>query len=89
MDSERRTVMVAERSVTLTPREFDLLSALVEAQGRIVTHGALLQRVWGKAHRDDIDYLRVAIRSLRLKIEDDASRPHRIRNEPGVGYCLG
>jgi two-component system KDP operon response regulator KdpE len=72
----------------LTPREFAVLHVLVEAGGRIVTHAALLERVWGKAHVEDVDYLRVVIRALRLKIEADPSSPRIIRNEPGIGYRL-
>ena len=46
----------------------------------------LLKSVWGPAHGHDIDYLRVAIRSLRLKIEPDPARPRIITNDPGIGY---
>ena len=49
---------------------------------------ALIERVWGKAHLRDVDYLRVVIRALRLKIESDPSSPQLIRNEPGIGYRL-
>lgn len=42
----------------------------------------------GKAHRQDVEYLRVAVRALRLKIEADPSQPVLIRNEPGIGYRL-
>ena len=55
--------------------------------GRILTHTALLERVWGN-HRDDIDYLRVVIRALRVKLEVDPAQPTLIRNEPGIGYRL-
>ena len=89
MDPERHAAEVASRPVSLTPKEYALLKALVEAGGRVLTHSALLERVWGKAHRDDVEYLRVTIRALRLKIEDDPARPSIIRNEPGVGYRLG
>ncbi|WP_375246884.1 winged helix-turn-helix domain-containing protein, partial [Qipengyuania pacifica] len=44
--------------------------------------------VWGPAHRQDLDYLRVAIRSLRRKMEQDPSNPRLIVNEPGVGYRI-
>jgi len=79
---------VADRPVALTPKEYALLQALVEAGGRILTHATLLERVWGKAHRDDVEYLRVAVRALRLKIEADPAKPLLIRNEPGIGYRL-
>lgn len=88
MTPDRHQAEIDGRPVNLTPKEYALLKALVEAQGRILTHAALLERVWGKAHRDDVEYLRVAIRSLRLKIETDPARPEHVRNEPGIGYRL-
>ena len=88
MDLGRHTASLRGTPVSLTPKEFALLRALIEAGGRVATHAALLERVWGKAHRDDVEYLRVTIRALRLKLEADPSRPDLIRNEPGVGYRL-
>lgn len=88
MRVERHEADVFGRALSLTPKEYALLQALVEASGRVLTHSALLERVWGKAHRDDVEYLRVAVRALRLKIEEDPSHPVIIRNEPGVGYRL-
>mgnify|MGYP000293541160 FL=1 len=88
MDPDRHEVEVDGRRVALTPKEYAVLKALVAAAGRILTHATLLEQVWGKSHREDVEYLRVAIRSLRLKIEDDASRPRLIRNEPGIGYRI-
>lgn len=85
---DRHEVQVHGRPVTLTPKEYAVLQVLVEAGGRVLTHASVLERVWGKAHRDDVEYLRVAVRALRLKIEDDPSQPALIRNEPGIGYRL-
>lgn len=84
----RHEAFVEDRPVALTPKEYALLQLLVEAGGRILTHKALLERIWGKAHRDDVEYLRVAVRALRLKVEADPSQPLLIRNEPGIGYRL-
>jgi two-component system KDP operon response regulator KdpE len=89
MNPDRHEAGIAGRSLALTPKEYAVLQALVEAGGRVLTHAALLERVWGKAHLGDVEYLRVAVRALRLKIEADPSRPAIIRNEPGVGYRLG
>lgn len=89
MNPDRHEAAVSGRAVVLTPKEYAVLQALVEAGGRILTHAALLERVWGKAHRDDVEYLRVAVRALRLKIESDPAQPLLIRNEPGIGYRLG
>lgn len=88
MMPDRHEAEICGRPLALTPKEYALLLALVEAGGRVLTHAFLLERVWGKAHRDDVEYLRVAVRALRLKIEDDPSRPALIRNEPGIGYRL-
>lgn len=85
---DRHEAEVSGRSISLTPKEYAVLQVLVEAGGRVLTHAALLERVWGKAHRSDVEYLRVAVRALRLKIEDDPSQPALIRNEPGIGYRL-
>jgi two-component system KDP operon response regulator KdpE len=52
----------------------------------VVTHDRLLELVWGPAHRHDLNYLRVAVRSLRRKLEREPSEPQLIINEPGVGY---
>lgn len=88
IDRERHLVTRGETPVALTPREFKLLTTLAEAGGRVLTHRALLERVWGPAHLGDVEYLRVAVRALRRKLEDDPARPALIRNEPGIGYRL-
>ena len=88
IDREHHAVTVRGIPAALTPKEFDLLWILAEKPGRVMTHTALLETVWGPAHRDDLDYLRVAVRSLRKKIEADPSRPRLVTNEPGVGYRL-
>ncbi len=88
MIPDRHEAEIAGQPVALTPKEYAVLQALVEAGGRIMTHATLLELVWGKAHRNDVEYLRVAVRALRLKIEADPSQPTIIRNEPGIGYRL-
>lgn len=88
MIPDRHEAEIAGQPVALTPKEYAVLQALVEAGGRIMTHATLLELVWGKAHRNDVEYLRVAVRALRLKIEADPSKPTIIRNEPGIGYRL-
>ncbi|WJS98511.1 response regulator [Novosphingobium humi] len=88
IDTARHEASIDGRALTLPPKEFALLQALVEAGGRILTHAALLEKVWGRAHVGDVEYLRVAIRALRLKVEEDPAHPRLIRNEPGIGYRL-
>ena len=88
IDLDRRLVTRAGAEVHLTPKEFALLATLARHGGRVLTHSALLRDVWGEAHVHDIEYLRVTIRALRRKLEDDPAAPTFIRNEPGVGYRL-
>ena len=88
VDQERRLVMRDEKIVKLTPKEYDLLSTLVRHAGRVLTHRQILSDVWGPAHAEDTQYLRVFIGQLRGKIERDPSAPQIIRTEPGVGYRM-
>ena len=88
IDRDRHRVTMGNVQVELTPREFNLLWALADRPGRVITHETLLETVWGPAHRKDLDYLRVAIRALRRKIEADPANPRLVVNEPGVGYRL-
>ncbi len=75
-------------AVHLTPTEWELLRALVDHEGRTVTHARLFRSVWGNVAGDAQQYLRVYIRSLRRKLEADSVRPRLIVTEPGVGYRL-
>ncbi|MEQ1945513.1 response regulator transcription factor [Mesorhizobium sp. VNQ89] len=86
IDAIRRTVKRDGEAVKLTPKEYDLLLLLARHAGRVVTHKTLLTSVWGPAHGQDMQYLRVFIGQLRGKIERDATNPVIIRTEPGVGY---
>jgi len=76
----------AGESVHLTKTEWQLLRALARHSGRTVTHRQLFADVWGKSYGDAQQNLRVHIRSLRQKIEQDPVRPAVIVTEPGVGY---
>jgi len=86
IDVDERRVVVAKKEVKLTPKEFDVLKYLVSNAGKVVTHRALLQAVWGWESTDQTEYLRVFINQLRRKIEPDASHPCYILTEPWVGY---
>lgn len=88
IDLVNRLVRKAGAEVHLTPKEFGFLAELAKHPGRVVTHAQLLRSVWGPGHDRDVEYLRVAARGVRKKLEDDAARPSVIRNEPGVGYRL-
>jgi two-component system KDP operon response regulator KdpE len=86
IDLVKRLVTLAGELVRLSPREYDLLAQLVRAAGKVVTHKQLLTAIWGPAHEDDVQYLRVYVGQLRQKIEPDPTQPSLILTEPGVGY---
>ncbi len=88
VDLVRRSVRRGGTEVHLSPKEYDLLAELVANAGKVLTHRHILNKVWGPAHTEDAQYLRVFIRSLRGKLEADPARPQHIITEPGVGYRL-
>lgn len=85
VDVARRLVTVREVPLQLSRREYDLLIMLVRNAGRVVTHRQLLVAIWGPAHADDVQYLRVYVGQLRQKL---GAAGGLITTEPGVGYRL-
>ena len=88
VDLVRRHVARGGHEIKLSPKEFDLLRHLVTHAGKVLTHHQLLRGIWGPAHSEDIQYLRVLIRGLRHKLEPDPTRPTHVLTELGVGYRL-
>lgn len=72
--------------VKLTATEFNLLAYLAANRGRVLTHQSILSHVWDPADADHTEYLRVYMRQLRKKLEEDPDRPQYLITEPGVGY---
>jgi two-component system, OmpR family, KDP operon response regulator KdpE len=81
-------VRVRGREVLLTPTEFKLLALLAQEAGRVVSHQRLLLQVWGAGAVAEVQYLRVFMKQLRAKIEEEPARPRRIVTVAGVGYRL-
>ncbi|HEV3176008.1 MAG TPA: response regulator [Stellaceae bacterium] len=88
VDVARRLVTLRGVEIKLSVKEFDLLQCLVKHVGKVLTHQFLLREVWGPAHGEDVQYLRVYIRTLRQKLEEDPTRPRYLLTETGVGYRL-
>ena len=86
IDFASRLVTKNGAKIKLTPKEYDILATLARHAGRPLTHRQVLLAVWGPAHQNDTQYLRVYVGQLRSKIEDDGSTPQIILTEPGVGY---
>lgn len=88
MDVARHEVRVGERSVTLPPRQFDLLRAFLSNPGRVLTRAMLLQQVWGYDYTGDDRTVDVHVRWLRRKLQEAGSQT-AIETVRGVGYKLG
>jgi two-component system KDP operon response regulator KdpE len=88
VDLAQRQVFLDEREIHLTPIEYKLLTMLIRHAGKVITHRQLLTEVWGPAHADEVQYLRVYMTQLRHKLEADPARPRFLMNEPGIGYRL-
>ena len=88
VDLEKRQVFVAGKEVHLSVTEYKLLGVLVRHAGKVLTHRQLLKEVWGPLHADDAPYLRVFMRQLRGKLEQNPARPRYLLTEIGVGYRL-
>jgi two-component system, OmpR family, KDP operon response regulator KdpE len=86
IDVGKRLVRKRDETLKLTPKEFDLLVFLARRAGRPVSHREILRAVWGAAHENDSQYLRVFVGQLRGKIEDDPAHPRLLTTDPGVGY---
>ncbi len=83
IDLERRQVRLDGNRLELTPREYALLELLLRSAGKVVSHRQLLTGVWGPAHAEDVQYLRVYVRQLRQKLGRAGAL---VETEPGMGY---
>ena len=88
VDLTRRVVTVEGQEVRLSRKEYEVLRTLVKHAGKVVTHQQLLREVWGPAHVNETQYLRVYVGQLRQKIERDPTQPRYLITEAGVGYRL-
>ncbi len=88
IDNVRHRVSRAGKEIKLTPKEFELISFLARNAGKVLTHRHILTAVWGPAHTEDTQYLRVYIGQLRQKVEITPNDPQIIVTEPGIGYRI-
>ena len=88
VDLAQRRATRGDAEVRLTATEWRLLSMLAHHFGMVVTHRQLLTEIWGPTHADDTHYLRIYMKQLRDKLEDDPVQPRFLRTELGIGYRL-
>jgi len=88
IDLAARRVKRDGADIHLTPIEYQLLTTLARHRGKVLTHRQQLREVWGAAHIESPQYLRIYMRALRRKIETDPAQPRLLLTEVGVGYRL-
>ena len=88
IDYDRRRVVRYGEEIRLTPKEFELLSLLAHNADRVLTHRAILTRIWGTEAADQPEHLWVLVSQLRKKLERDPANPTLLVSEPWVGYRL-
>jgi two-component system response regulator RegX3 len=86
LDSERHEVFVRNRPVRLPLKEFELLDALLNNAGRVLTRDTLIDRIWGPGYVGDTKTLDVHIKRLRSKVESEPAAPASIVTIRGLGY---
>lgn len=88
LDLDRFEVMVNDKIVDLTLREFEVLKFLASDPGQVITREVLLEKVWGYEYYGDIRTVDVTVRRIREKIEKDTSNPKILITKRGVGYYI-
>lgn len=88
VDLSLREVTVDGHPVHLTKKEYELLRLLIVSPGQVLTHQQILRAIWGPAQQEETHYLRVLLRQLRRKLDDDPANPRFIITVQGVGYRL-
>ena len=86
VDFSHHEVSLGGQPVKLTPIEYQLLYHLAKNAGKVLTHRTLLGLIWGREYLEETKYLKVHIKHLRQKLEDDPAELHYIFTERGVGY---
>lgn len=79
-------VSLVGKPVKLTPIEYKLLYQLTRNAGHVLLHDQLLTKIWGPEYLGELDYLRIYVRRLREKIEENPQQPVYILTERGLGY---
>lgn len=88
MDLVRHEVYLGDKKTSFTPKEYDLLRYLMQNRGKMLTHRQILKDVWGMAHEDNVQYLRVYIGQVRDKLTSLPELAAIITTDPGVGYRM-
>ena len=86
INEEYRRVLVKDREINLTSREFEVLELLASAPGKVYSREELLKTIWGEDYPGDVRTVEVHVRRLREKLERNPSEPRYVRTKWGTGY---
>jgi two-component system response regulator RegX3 len=86
MDVGRHEVSVGDGTISLPPKEFELLEAFLRRKGRLLTRDFLIEEVWGADYFGDTRTLDVHVKRLRRKFEEDPHQPRHLLTVRGLGY---
>ena len=86
INEEYRRVLVKDREINLTSREFEVLELLASAPGKVYSREELLKTIWGEDYPGDVRTVDVHVRRLREKLERNPSEPRYVRTKWGTGY---
>jgi two-component system KDP operon response regulator KdpE len=86
IDLETRQVTMGEEALKLTRKEYEMLTILVQASPRVVSHRQIFDEIWDNSYDFDVNYVRIFVGHLRKKLESDSANPTYVHNERGVGY---
>lgn len=88
MDLVKHKVYIDGKQIPFTPKEYELLRYFMSNRGKMLTHKQILKHVWGVAHAEDTQYLRVYVRQLRDKLKVRPDLANLIMAETGIGYRM-
>ena len=88
LDCDRHEMLIGNRTVYLTPKEFEVLRLLIHFTGKVLSVNTILTKVWGSSWVGEPDLVKQYIYRLRQKIEQDPEAPRYLHTVRGEGYCF-
>ena len=88
LDVAKRLVRIDSREAVLTSTETIILKYLMSKAGETLSHGSIAEKIWGANYPEGADAIKVHVRHIREKVEEDPSNPRVILTRFGMGYYL-
>ncbi len=88
IDLLKHEVLIKDRAIFFSPKQYNLLKHLLVNKGKVLTHREILAEIWGRAYLNEHQYLRVQIGNIREKLKECLGKIEMIHTEPGIGYRM-